>query len=225
LDAFFEDRGASMNFFPKWCNGLRTLAGAGAAAAGLYVVALVAYGASPKTLNVGFAPEQPVPFSHAMHAGELGLDCRYCHTTVEQGARAAIPPTETCMNCHTRIRPQSELLAPVFASWSDGASVRWKRVHDLPDYVYFDHSAHVTRGVACISCHGRVDTMERVRQEQPLSMGWCLDCHRNPTPNLRPPEFVTAMEWTPDRPAAEIGAEIAQAKQIQPSTDCSTCHR
>ena len=214
-----------MNFFPKWTNGLRALAAAGAVLGGVYVVALFGYGASPKTLNVGFAPVQPVPFSHALHAGELALDCRYCHTTVEVAARAAVPPTETCMNCHQRIRTQSERLKPVFDSWSTGEPVHWKRVHDLPDYVYFDHSAHVTRGVGCVSCHGRIDTMERVRQEQPLSMGWCLECHRNPAPNLRPQEFVTSMDWQPDRPAAEVGAEIQKQRNLKPSTDCSTCHR
>ncbi len=214
-----------MNFFPKWMNGLRLLVGIGAVLGGVYVVALFAYGASPKTLNVGFSPVQPVPFSHALHAGELALDCRYCHTTVEVAARAAIPPTETCMNCHQRIRTQSERLKPVFDSWSTGEPVRWKRVHDLPDYVYFDHSAHVTRGVGCVTCHGRIDTMERVRQEQPLSMGWCLECHRNPAPNLRPPEFATSMDWQPDRPAAELGAELMRQRNLKPSTDCSTCHR
>jgi hypothetical protein len=214
-----------VNVFPKWLNRLRPLLAAGAVLGGGYVVALVAYGGSPRTLNVGYAPVQPVPFSHALHAGELALDCRYCHSTVERGARAAVPPTETCMNCHQRIRPQSELLQPVFDSWSTGKPVRWKRVHDLPDYVYFDHSAHVTRGVACVTCHGRVDTMERVRQEQPLSMGWCLGCHRDPAPNLRPPELVTSMDWQPDRAPELVGAEIARARNIQPSTDCSTCHR
>lgn len=213
------------NIFPRWFNGLRVALGGSAVLGGAYVVTLFAYGASPITLNVGFAPEQPVPFSHALHAGELALDCRYCHTTVEQAARAAIPPTETCMNCHQRIRTQSDALAPVVASFASGDPVRWKRVHDLPDYVYFDHSAHVTRGVGCVVCHGRIDTMERVRQEQPLSMGWCLDCHRNPAPNLRPPEFATSMDWQPDRPAQELGAELARSRDIRPSTDCSTCHR
>jgi menaquinone reductase, multiheme cytochrome c subunit len=214
-----------MNPFPKWLNRFRVLVGLGAVIVPTYVVAMFAYGGSPKTLNVGFAPVQPVPFSHALHAGELALDCRYCHSTVEQGARAAVPPTETCMNCHQRIRTSSELLAPVFASWSTGEPVHWKRVHDLPDYVYFDHSAHVTRGIGCVSCHGRIDTMERVRQEQPLSMGWCLDCHRNPNAQLRPVDLVTAMDWKPERPAQEIGDEIARTKHIKPSTDCSTCHR
>lgn len=214
-----------MNLFPKWLNGLRVAIGAGGALGAAYVVALFAFGASPSSLAVGYAPEQPVPFSHALHAGELALDCRYCHTTVESSARAAVPPTETCMNCHARIRTQSEKIAPLAASFATGEPVRWKRVHDLPDYVYFDHSAHVTRGVACVSCHGRVDTMDRVRQEAPLSMGWCLDCHRDPAPNLRPADAVTAMEWSPGRPAREIGAEIARERRIQPSTDCSTCHR
>lgn len=214
-----------MNVFPRWTNRLRVLLGLCGAVAALYVVSLFAYGASPRTLNVGHAPEQPIPFSHALHAGELGLDCRYCHTTVESTARAAIPPLETCMNCHQRIRTESEVLQPLRASMTENKPLAWRRVHDLPDYVYFDHSAHVTRGVACVSCHGRIDTMERVRQEQPLSMGWCLDCHRDPTPNLRPSELVTAMEWRPDRPAREIGAEIAREKNIRPSTDCSTCHR
>lgn len=214
-----------MNTFPKWLNGLRPALGAGGAVGVAYVVALFAFGASPRSLAVGYAPEQPVPFSHALHAGELALDCRYCHTTVESTARAAVPPTETCMNCHARIRAQSDAIAPLAASSATGAPVRWKRVHDLPDYVYFDHSAHVTRGVACVTCHGRVDTMERVRQEAPLSMSWCLECHRDPTPHLRPADAVTAMEWSPDRPAREIGAQIARERRIQPSTDCSTCHR
>ncbi|MBL8862945.1 MAG: cytochrome c3 family protein [Planctomycetes bacterium] len=214
-----------MNLFPQWLNRARPALGIGAAAGGLYVVGLFAWGASPRTLTVGYAPEQPVPFSHALHAGELGLDCRYCHTTVEVAAQAAVPPTETCMNCHARIRTQSAAVAVLSQSLASGVPLRWKRVHDLPDYVYFDHSAHVARGVACVSCHGRVDTMERVRQEQPLSMGWCLDCHRDPAPHVRPAQLVTAMDWTPDRPAREVGQELLSARGSAPSTDCSTCHR
>jgi len=214
-----------VNLFPQWLNRLRPALAVAAAGGGLYVVALFAWGGSPQTLAVGYAPEQPVPFSHALHAGELALDCRYCHTTVESAARAAVPPTETCMNCHARIRPQSAAIAPLAASFATGDPVRWNRVHDLPDYVYFDHSAHVSRGVACVSCHGRVDTMERVRQEQPLSMGWCLGCHRDPAPHVRPAELVTAMDWTPDRSARAVGEEILRARNLAPSTDCSTCHR
>ena len=133
-------------------------------------------------------PVQPVPYSHALHAGKLGIDCRYCHTTVEKANFAAIPPTETCMNCHTNIRTQSEALEPIRESWATGKPVEWIKIHDLPHYVYFSHQAHVTHGVGCIECHGRIDQMERVYQAKPLSMGWCLECHRDPGPHLRPEE-------------------------------------
>ncbi len=125
-------------------------------------------------------PTQPVPYSHALHVGQLGMDCRYCHTGVEVAAAATIPPTQTCMNCHSKVRANSEKLIPIRESYATGMPVPWIRVHDLPDYVYFDHSAHVRRGVGCVSCHGRIDTMEVVFQAEPLSMGWCLECHRNP---------------------------------------------
>ncbi len=149
------------------------------------------WGSPRRATDVGYAPEQPVPYSHALHAGQLGIDCRYCHNTVETAAHAAVPPTQTCMNCHAAIRKESEKLIPVRASYATGMPIPWVRVHDLPDYVYFNHSAHVRRGVGCVSCHGRVDTMEVVYQAEPLSMGWCLDCHRNPERHLRPVEFVT----------------------------------
>jgi hypothetical protein len=191
----------------------------------LYVVALVWYGASPETTDVGYAPQQPVPYSHALHAGQLGIDCRYCHNTVERSAHAAIPPTDTCMNCHANIRARSEKLAAVRESWETGLPIRWVRVHDLPDYVYFNHSAHVRRGVGCVECHGRVDLMEVVEQVAPLSMGWCLDCHRNPDARLRPPQYVTHLDWVPDGDPAVVGREIREALDIRPSEDCSTCHR
>ena len=191
------------------------------------LVALVWYGGSPLTTDVGYAPVQPVPYSHAVHAGQLGIDCRYCHTTVEVAAHAAIPPTETCMNCHTNIRGASPVLLPVRDSYTSGMPVPWVRVHDLPDYVYFNHAAHVRRGVGCVECHGRVDKMEVVHQEQPLSMGWCLDCHRNPDAHLRPPELVTKMDWSPPagQTNAEVGREIRAKLSLRPSEDCSTCHR
>jgi hypothetical protein len=172
---------------------------------------------------VGYAPEQPVAYSHALHAGELGLDCRYCHVNVEDSAHAMVPPTQTCMNCHARILSDSTKLAAVLESAQRGTSIRWVRVHDLPDYVYFDHGAHVARGVGCASCHGRVDRMERVEQVERLSMGWCLECHRNPAPHLRPLEFVTTMDWQADEPG--LGERLQQQNNILPSTDCSTCHR
>ncbi|HSC89532.1 MAG TPA: cytochrome c3 family protein, partial [Polyangiaceae bacterium] len=162
--------------FPRWANKTRQIAGLALSGAPLYLVAFVWYGGSPKTTDVGYQPEQPVPYSHELHAGQMGLDCRYCHTTVDQTGLAAIPPTSTCMNCHKLVHPNSPKLTPIRESSATGEPVQWVKVHDLPDYVYFNHSAHVTRGVSCVSCHGRIDTMERVTQVERLSMGWCLDC-------------------------------------------------
>lgn len=173
--------------FPPWVDHLVKLLGMGAAFSGVYFAVLVTFGLSPWAVGVGYMPEQPVPYSHALHAGELGLDCRYCHTTVEKAAFAAIPPTQTCMNCHDKIKPNNgRNIQPILASYGTGEPIEWIKVHDLPDYVYFNHSAHVTRGVSCVSCHGRIDRMEEVHQVMPLNMGWCLGCHRDPAPNLRP---------------------------------------
>jgi hypothetical protein len=213
--------------FPRWANKTRALAGMLLGGAPVYLTFLIWYGASPKTTDVGYMPQQPVPYSHALHAGQLGLDCRYCHNTVEQAAVAAIPPTGTCMNCHARVWTKSEKLAPVRASLESGNPVEWIKVHDLPDYVYFNHSAHVTRGIGCVSCHGRIDQMEEVYQHEPLSMGWCLNCHREPEKNLRPPEEVTNMAWTPPegQDPLEYGKMLREKNNINPPTDCSTCHR
>lgn len=211
--------------FPPWTNGLRKIS-VGVAGLGLvYVVFLIAGGFSPSTLAEGYAPEQPIPYSHRLHVGELGLDCRYCHNTVEGNAHAAVPPVSTCMNCHASVKTESALLEPLRAAWRDGGSIRWVRVHDLPDFVYFNHSAHLTAGVGCVSCHGRVDRMDVVRQDKPLSMGWCLDCHRNPAAELRPRHLITDLEWQPGENAAEEGLELARLYDVAPSTDCSTCHR
>ena len=210
--------------FPRWLDSLRPVVGLVAfGVVPVYLVLLVWYGASPITTDVGYQPEQPVPYSHALHVGELGIDCRYCHNTVEESAHASIPTTSTCMNCHTAIHVDSEKLDPVRESYESGLPVHWVRVHDLPDYSYFNHSAHVQRGVGCVSCHGRVDTMEVVRQVQPLSMGWCLDCHRNPDPHLRPLDKITDMTWQPA--SDEEHRQIREALNAQPNEDCSTCHR
>lgn len=211
--------------FPRWANKTRQIAGFALSCAPLYLTAFVWYGGSPKTIDVGYQPEQPVPYSHALHAGELGIDCRYCHTTVDQTGHAAIPPTQTCMNCHTLVHPKSPKLTPVRESAATGVPVEWVKVHDLPDYVYFNHSAHVTRGVGCVSCHGRVDQMEEVFQHEPLSMSWCLDCHRAPEKHLRPPEEVTNMKWKAPGDAVSYGATLREQNNINPPTDCSTCHR
>lgn len=171
--------------------------------------------------------EQPVPFSHAHHVGGLGIDCRYCHTSVEQARFAGIPPTETCMTCHSQIWTNAAMLAPVRTSLADNRPLRWRRVHNLPDYVYFDHGAHVVNGVGCSTCHGRVDQMPLTRQTAPLTMGWCLDCHRDPVPNLRPREAIFDMTWKPPDSQAVQGRRLMEAYHInvQHLTDCSTCHR
>lgn len=197
----------------------------------VYVPTVMYFGLSPLNLDVGYAPKQPVPYSHALHAGQLGIDCRYCHNTVEKAAFAAVPPTQTCMNCHTNIKSDSPLLAPVRESYQTGKSIPWKKIHDLPDYAYFNHSIHVNKGVGCVTCHGRVDKMEVVRQVQPLSMGWCLDCHRAPEKNLRPVEKVTDMAWTPadeETTQEQLGFELKQKYNVHDAaymTSCYTCHR
>ncbi len=210
--------------FPLWSNKAFVLGLVFLGSVPVYLICVVAFATMPGTVSVGYAPEQPVPFSHRLHAGDLGLDCRYCHNTVEDSAHAAVPPTHTCMNCHTNIRNDSALLAPIRESYETGKPVEWNRVHDLPDYAYFNHSAHVTRGIGCASCHGRIDTMEVVTQQEPLSMGWCLDCHREPEQHLRPLDRITDMEWAPEN-QLEIGRRLREEYNINPSTSCSTCHR
>lgn len=211
--------------FPKWLDRTRPLVGLLLFVGPLYLVAGVYFAGSPRTTDAGYCPRQPVPFSHASHAGQLGLDCRYCHTTVEYAAFAALPTAAVCMNCHGLIAADSERLLPVRESRITGRPVRWVRVHDLPDFVYFDHSAHVSRGVSCVSCHGRVDRMEQVTQVETLSMGWCLDCHRNPEPHLRPVEFVTDLGWVAAEDPLLLGRRLKEENNINPSVDCSTCHR
>jgi hypothetical protein len=191
----------------------------------LYLTVLVWYGGSPLTTDVGYAPVQPIPFSHALHNGQLGIDCRYCHTAVDKAAHSNVPTTETCMNCHERVKAKSAKLEPLRESWATNMPVKWVKVHDLPDFVYFNHSAHVTRGISCVSCHGRVDTMERITQVEKLSMGWCLDCHRAPENHLRPVEYVTKMDWQPSEDQLTLGTRLKEINHINPPQDCSTCHR
>jgi len=220
-----EDKSNDIFTFPKWTWVLRPGIAA-AAVGGLVYASIVIYlGFSPKATDVGYSPEQPVPYSHALHVGQLGMDCRYCHTGVEVAAAATIPPTQTCMNCHSKVRANSEKLIPVRESYATGMPVPWIRIHDLPDYVYFDHSAHVRRGVGCVSCHGRIDTMEVVFQDKSLSMGWCLECHRSPENHLRPVEFVTQLDWVPSEDQLALGMRLRETNNINPPTDCNTCHR
>jgi hypothetical protein len=200
----------------------------GAGVVGLAVISaisLYAYYSHPKVMETGYAPIQPVPYSHKLHAGSMGMDCYYCHNTVYKAAFAAVPATSTCMNCHTRVKSNSPLLAKVRESYASGEPVRWVQIHKLPEYVYFNHQAHLAAGVSCVTCHGRIDQMEVVRQVQPLSMSWCLDCHRNPAQNLRPSDLVTKLDWQPDGDPAALGREIIKAKHINPPVNCSGCHR
>jgi hypothetical protein len=213
------------SIFPLWLDRVRPLMAVLLVLAPSYLVALAYYGGSPETTDVGYAPKQPVPFSHALHAGDLGLDCRYCHNTVEKAAHAAIPPTATCMNCHATVAADSPRLLPVRESFATGKPIPWVRIHNLPDFAYFNHSVHVNKGISCVSCHGRVDTMERVTQVKTLRMGWCLECHRNPEPSLRPKQFVTKLDWISDEDPVPLGKRLRQEYNVNPSTDCSTCHR
>jgi menaquinone reductase, multiheme cytochrome c subunit len=217
----------SLYQFPRWTDAFRPLLAMVALGAPVYLSALFYYGASPKTLAVGYQPNQPVPFSHAKHAGELKMDCRYCHNTVEVAAPAAVPSASVCMNCHERILPESEKLALVREAALNGEPLEWVRVHDLPDYAYFNHSAHVSKGVSCVECHGRVDQMDTVKQVEPLSMGWCLSCHRDPAPRLRPLDQITNLGWVPENGLTrrEVGNQIIKDLHINTREDCSTCHR
>ncbi len=169
--------------------------------------------------------EQPVPFSHAHHVGGLGIDCRYCHTSVEKSSFANIPSTKICMNCHSEMWASSPTLEPVRESYRTGKSIEWTRVHDLPDFVYFNHSIHVAKGVGCSTCHGRVDKMNLTWQAQPLTMEWCLDCHRHPERYVRPREEVVAMDYASPPDQIELGKRLVSEYHIQSLTSCSTCHR
>ena len=211
--------------FPKSADRILRISAAALIVVGGGVAVLAGYLALPKHADTGYTPVQPVPYSHKLHAGNLGVDCRYCHFSVESSAYAAIPATEVCMNCHARVRPQSPFLTRIRESYATGQPVEWVKVHRLADYVYFNHQAHVKAGVSCVSCHGRVDQMIEVRQVHELTMAWCLACHRDPAPNLRPAGLVTQLDWKPDRDPVEIGREIIQAKRIAPPVNCSGCHR
>jgi Cytochrome c7 and related cytochrome c len=175
--------------------------------------------------GAGVTREQPVQFSHAHHVGDEGFDCRYCHTSVETSAFAGIPSTKTCMNCHSQIWANSFELEPVRASFRTGESIRWTRVHDLPDFVYFDHSIHVSKGVGCTTCHGAVDKMPLVYQHASLQMDWCLECHRNPEKYVRPRDQVFSVDYVAPTNQAELGRNLVKEYNIQSLTSCSTCHR
>lgn len=230
--------------FPKWANWLLPLLVIGTLGGAVYMPLAVGWGLSAKTLNIGYQPKQPVPYSHQLHVDELGMDCLYCHNTVAKAEFAAIPATQVCINCHNPedkvngVAKNSEKLAKVFESYETGMPVEWIKVHDIADYAYFNHSAHINKGVGCVTCHGRVDKMgaDGVYQVEELSMSWCLDCHREPEKYLRPVEEVTNMIWqapakpgeTAEQAQLRLGRELKKKYNIHDKAymqACSTCHR
>ena len=233
--------------FPTWVNKFTLLLVATAVTVGGYLATCLFAAIHPTIINVGHQPKQPVPFSHKLHAGQLKLDCRYCHNTIERAAHAAIPATATCGNCHGGnrttggerdlgiVHPESTVLQPIRDSLEDGDPVLWERVHDLPDFVYFNHAAHIKGGISCVSCHGRIDKMEVVTQVEPMSMKWCLDCHRKPENHLRDPSLVTQLDFVPkdeNGKQLEVGSDAYGKhygskflESVNPNISCSTCHR
>ena len=212
--------------FAPWWNKLPIVAALVAGLAPVVATAGVWYYFSPWYTDVGYRPVQPVPYSHKLHVGELGLDCRYCHTTVETSAHAGLPSTGVCLGCHSQLFRDQPLLAPLHESAASDVPIPWRRVYELPDFVFFEHSVHVAKGVACVECHGRVDQMPLTWRAQRLEMQWCLDCHRDPAPHLRPRDEVFRMD-TPEPSPAQAGA-LARAAHLESTrrlTDCSTCHR
>ena len=183
---------------------------------------------SPYVTQATIVRDQPVPFSHKHHVGDAGIDCRYCHTSVETSAVAGLPPTKTCMNCHSQLFAQSPILEPVRESFRSGKPLRWTKVHDLPDFVYFNHSIHVNKGVGCTTCHGQVDQMPLMWQQASLQMEWCLQCHRAPEQFIRPRNRVFSVDWQPPNDQVEQGKRLAREYKLQSTavlTSCSTCHR
>lgn len=201
-----------------------SLFGAAFMAAGVLAV-LGILARSPYETGVGDPVEQPVQFSHKHHVGDEGFSCLYCHTTVDSASFAGYPSTATCMNCHTQILAQSTALEPVRQSFRTGQPIVWNKVNDLPDFTYFNHSAHVQAGFGCETCHGRVDQMPLMWKAQSLQMEWCLACHRNPAQYIRPREAVYTMGWQPTEPQAVLGPRLVQEYGVESLTSCTTCHR
>lgn len=191
------------------------------------VTAGVWYYFTPKYTRVGYQPIQPVAFSHATHAGQLGVDCRYCHTGVEKSWFSNIPASSTCMNCHNQVLKDDPRLALVSESAASGKPVSWVQVHKVPDFVYFNHSVHVNRGISCVECHGRIDQMDEVYHSKPLSMSFCLECHRHPETKLRPLDKITDLQWQPESEAAQhqFGLKTMKDWKVESLQTCAACHR
>ncbi len=227
------------NIFPRGMNWLLLQVMICGGAVGTLVVAGVWYYFSPEYTRVGYMPTQPVPFSHEIHVNQLGMDCRYCHSHVEVAGHSNVPTTQTCMNCHLHLSvakaasptdpagPGHPKLEAVWKSWETGEPIEWVRIHQSPDYVYFNHAVHVNRGVSCKSCHGYVNRMEVVWHDEPHSMGWCLDCHRAPEQHLRPVAEVYNLDWEPavGTSQTEIGMRLKEEWNVNPPVNCQGCHR
>ncbi|HEX2852232.1 MAG TPA: cytochrome c3 family protein [Opitutaceae bacterium] len=215
------------NIFPKSANKLPLQIIVYLGVLATIATAGVTYYMTPKYTRVGYAPVQPVPFSHKQHVGELGLDCRYCHSNVDKSGHSNVPTAQTCMNCHNQIKTASPLLAPVVESYNTGKPVPWVWIHKTPDYAFFNHAAHVNRGVSCVECHGKVNEMEVVTHMQPLSMGFCLDCHRNPAARVREKADVFNLDsqTIAEKSGAQAGKDFVHNWNIKPPQSCSGCHR
>ena len=192
---------------------------------GTAVTAGVWYYFTPKYGRVGYQPIQPVPFSHAVHAGQLGMDCRYCHTGVEKSWFSNIPAASTCMNCHSQVLKDDPRLAPVRESAATGKPIQWIQIHKLPEFAYFNHSVHVNRGISCVECHGRIDQMDEVYHAKPFTMSFCLECHRHPELKLRPLNKITDLGWQPPADQAVQGERIKKEWRVESLQTCSACHR
>jgi hypothetical protein len=218
--------------FPKWTNRLPLMLIVGGGLMATAVTAGVWYYFTPKYFRVGYQPVQPVAFSHKTHAGQLGIDCRYCHSAVEKSWFSNIPSASTCMNCHSQVLKDDPRLALVRESAATGKPIPWVQIHRVPDFVYFNHSVHVTRGISCVECHGRIDQMDEVYHAKPLSMSFCLDCHRDPGSKLRPLDKVTDLAWKwSDDPLEAAKAQEAHGDmmiknmKVESLDNCSACHR
>jgi len=218
--------------FPKWTNWLPLWIVIVLGLVGGVVTAAVTFYVTPKYSRAGYQPTQPVPFSHSVHAGQLGLDCRYCHNGVDKSWYSNLPGASTCMNCHSLVLKDDPRLAIVRASATNNTPIPWVQVHITPDYVYFNHSVHVTRGISCVECHGRVDQMDEVRHEKSFSMSFCLDCHRAPADHIRPTDKVTDLGWTWSTNGVEAsklqtieGKKLVEHMRVESLQSCSACHR
>jgi len=215
------------DIFPKWTNRLPLMIIVGVLLVGTGVTAGVWYYFTNKYTDVGYMPIQPVAFSHSIHADQLGVDCRYCHNAVEKSWYSNIPAASVCMNCHNQVLKDDPKLALVRESYASGKPIHWVQIHKLPDYVYFNHSVHVDRGVSCVECHGQINKMDEVYKAKPLTMSFCLECHRDPAAHLRKPELITDLDWKAASPEAqkEEGKKLMEQWHTESLQNCSACHR